>query len=334
MTHKIKIFKHLFFLIAIIALAAIQSGCMKEDYSDCPKNGVIKVKVFFTKHNDGNIDLFEKEVTKVDMFFFNKKGTLVSHIIDTNGPFVNGYTKEVKLIEGEYNVVVWANLFEDTKIEGINVDEICYDKARLNVVTEEINKNLVVRNIPTTLFHSEVAFTVKNGGEILVDAPLTLDTKNINISVNFQKRDGTTCPKEEHTEPLKTFIKAQNGQYRFDNSLTNLNWITYLEHNALPWTGSIEKEPLYRCTFRTHRLIVGAKDLLTINIHHNDNTENPIYERSLVALIQLLSQYASQDALDRERTFNIDINITCETHMVGSIYINGWLVVEYGEDVH
>lgn len=86
---------------------------------------------------------------------------------------------------------------------------------------------------------------------------------------------------------------------------------------------------------------IESNDRIIITKTLDDGVEQVMYERSLVELINKTSAYGTQESLDREDTYVIDIDFRCndpwhdtgDTWFTCGIYINGWTVVEMHPEV-
>lgn len=95
------------------------TGCIKEDFSDCPPpvdpippveetDGLLKLQLSYTMHNQKEngvyIDRFYQEVHKADVFVFDQNGTFVTRATDHGiVPADSTYTRTMKLPAGTYH---------------------------------------------------------------------------------------------------------------------------------------------------------------------------------------------------------------------------------------
>ena len=173
------------------------TGCIKEDFSDCPPpvdpippveetDGLLKLQLSYTMHNQKEngvyIDRFYQEVHKADVFVFDQNGTFVTRATDHGiVPADSTYTRTMKLPAGTYHAVVWGNHYEDetTCNTGENIP------LESSSITLNEAKDRKITFLTDSLFHGMTArpFTVVAGEEQTVPVGLMKNRKDIRLLV-------------------------------------------------------------------------------------------------------------------------------------------------------
>lgn len=86
---------------------------------------------------------------------------------------------------------------------------------------------------------------------------------------------------------------------------------------------------------------IESNDRIIVTKTLGNGVEQVVYERSLVELINKTAQYGTQESLDREDTYVVDLDFRCndpwhdtgDTWFTCGITINGWTVVEMAPEV-
>lgn len=349
-------------LLAALLLPALQ-GCVKDDLSDCPTTGTLDVTLSYTYHNKGKADLLPDEIKKVDFFVFDAAGTFVSRITDATGPFVQGYHKQIELPGGDYRVVVWGNLTDEHKISQLETGQVCRDKALLSLHTYTgKDGNEYVQAQPTDLFYTSVDGKVLNGEVSRDSVSFTKDTKHITLNIRWRDQFGFYCIDESHAQETHCYITGQNGDMYFkDNTLPRNRWVIfrpdYVVQRSVDGASGIGSrvvvdrplppggEALVSADINVMRLMtypnIESNDRIIVTKTLENGVEQVVYERSLVELINKTAQYGTQESLDREDTYVVDLDFRCndpwhdtgDTWFTAGITINGWTIVEMQPEV-
>lgn len=359
-----------FWLLAALMLPGLQ-GCVKDDLSGCPVTGTLDLTLSYTYHNKGEADLLPEEIKKVDFFVFDEAGTFVSRVTDATGSFVKGYHKSLELPGGNYKVVVWGNLEnEQHRLSGLETGQVCLDKAWLGLHTYTgKDGNEYVQTQPTDLFYTLAAGRVRNGEVSRDTLTFTKNTKHITLNIRWRDQYGFYCIDPSHAKETHCYITGQNGDAYFkDNGLPRSRWVVFRPDYVVQRSAGDAGASPVRTPNVQGRVVVdrplppGGEALVSArinvmrlmtypNIESNDRiivtktlgngVEQVVYERSLVELINKTAQYGTQESLDREDTYVVDLDFRCndpwhdtgDTWFTCGITINGWTVVEMAPEV-
>lgn len=356
---RLKKCNHALCLLAALMLPALQ-GCIEDDLSGCPTTGTLDLALNYTYHKTGTADLMSQEITKVDFFVFDEAGAFVSRITDATGPFAAGYHKPLELPGGNYRVVAWGNLTDKYTISQLEAGQACYDKAMLSLQTYTgKDGNEYVQTQPTDLFYAGMDCGVQNGEVKKDTVSFTKNTKHITLNIRWREQSGFYCNDQSHARETHCYIKGQNGDTYFkDNTLPRTRWVVFKPNYLVQrsagssaaevWSREAVDRPLppddgealVSAQINVMRLMaypnMESNDRIIVTKTLESGEEAVVYERSLVELINKTAQYGTQESLDREDTYVIDIDFRCndawhdagDTWATASITINGWTVVE------
>lgn len=102
-------FKHL----AILAFAlCLSASCIREDRSDCKGDVFIQLQYF----GDGDTDIFQEKIGKVNMYVYSLDGSRLysEHCFEGGSDEVTGQKVHLMLTPGNYRIVCWGNMNENT----------------------------------------------------------------------------------------------------------------------------------------------------------------------------------------------------------------------------
>lgn len=340
-----------------VLLAAGFCGCIKEDLSGCPTAGKLDVELTYTLHNttdaDGNpVDLFAQQVHRVEVFVFDAQGRYVKTVTDdepnrsavrsSRAAHAGTYHKQIELPTGEYRLVVWGNRYDRESVaSGTERLETGRVSLRQLASTDQVTL------LSDSLFHGMTAqaVTVKNGEEQTVPVSLTKDRNDVRLVVRYRAKGQT----EVSTYPIPAsqttaYLTDHNGTYDFTNAVASAQTFTYQPgrfgpeydkafHGLLP-AGAYptEQDYCYVADFSCLRLMKDHTDArIVVN---RKGTE--VYSRSLMELITKVEKYRTQEALDREDRYLIELLLEydpADANTLISISINGWNVVDRDIDL-
>lgn len=340
------------YLIALLSLLLAAGGlcsCIKEDLSDC--RFPVQLAITYTMHNtrtpDGTeySDRFAEQVHKIDVFAFDAEtGLLQTHITDDKIRPQAGqtYTRSIELPEGNYRFVVWGNRndAETAFAEQGNISTARLSLKQLQRAQQEVA--LLQDSLFCGISTQTVCVKEKQDPRQLQTATvdLTKDRNDVRVVVRWVeqgKNEPDYCTETEHAAKTKAMIIDSNGTYDFMNAIAADNEITYLPsrfgtqydkvfhgeetaQNVYPW-----KVPyFYVADFSELRLM---KDNIQARLVISQDGKT-IYTNGLIELISKSDQYKTQEALDREDHYLIEVVLRCDQPWsVICIYINGWRFV-------
>ena len=291
-------------------------GCIREDLSNCPVNG--EISHYLTFEYSKNIDFtdrFADAVATLDVFVFDNNQMLAG-IISNEGASLKAenYQMMLNLSDGMYTFVVWGGSRNSYRIFDV-VDNAApltegitqFDRLRLALNNGHTFKNT------DDLFHG-IAHDVHIRSDLSSHTHIGL-IKNTNII-------RVTVTGIFHPENIDISCSATNGEYRFDNSVSNHESLTSYEPVRT------ENENEVKADFKTLRLLTGMKSGLVI--HDTDKNED-VFSRDLIELLMLLPNVHTNDDLDRCDIY--DIKIDMHTDMSASVVINGYLVISSDREI-
>ncbi|NDV60009.1 FimB/Mfa2 family fimbrial subunit [Bacteroides sp. 519] len=125
-----------YYTIAIGVIALLLAGCIGEDSSDCPVYG----KLILNPALYGSDEL-TKKVGSIDAFVYDIDHQMVAHTrVTKNG---GSHFPEISFTvdPGEYNVVCWANVGVETRIEGLD-NKLPLEKCYLETISNQTSSSL------------------------------------------------------------------------------------------------------------------------------------------------------------------------------------------------
>lgn len=333
---------HQLFLLffGLLLSAGCLSGCIKDDLSDCPINvepepelepttGIFHLALTYTMHNTQEngtyVDLFNQQVHKVDVFVFNEAGQFVQQITEEASPkFAENYTKEIELPGGSYQFVVWGNHYEDETVHNYGDVATLLEEGRMTLQQIQ-NQDTEIELLTDSLFHgcTPQMVTVENGKDQIVPIDLMKNRNDVRVIVRWREKGMTEgyCTHTEHAKDITATIIDNNTVHDFLNNIVEKQEVTYQpgrfpEWYNPPFHGEMEVYPteqeyVYVADFSELRLMKDNADARLVI--HNTNGDL-VYEHALTGpdgLITRLEQYQTQEALDREDRYLIELLFEC-----------------------
>lgn len=309
-----------------------------QDLEECPpvppaKTGKVWFKLSFILHNemgeDGTYeDLLARYAQSVEIFIFDADGRFIQKQTDTRGPFTDDYRMQAELAPGDYRAISWVNLHANPGIillsepqAGITTfDEM---QIQLRQIALKSTQNAATKLIP--LFHGDTqTFTVRaNEGydqEIVIPAGLTRDTNRICFAVSWRDKDTQKlCPRWMHADSTRIYIDDNYGAIGFDNLPVKTDSLTYIPtylsgeqaSKSTPAADGDDEAATLRAETGMLRLMTTSTPALRICRLQPDGSEKTVYQAALMDDF-IARLYKTQEALDREDLFNIELEFTCE----------------------
>lgn len=184
-------------VVFLLALSSAATGCIKEDYSNCPTGVYVTFDTSNPKHD------YAARVQSVDLYFYDSEGDLTRHYYyekeqlrrSDRAAYVGG------LPAGEYRLLAIVNGGFETQTENVQK----FSTIRSRIAGETVKNNL------TDFFTAEKQVTVRSGAARNRAERMTLDKHNNNIRLNVLY-DGYAASPETM---LEAFITENNGVYEF-----------------------------------------------------------------------------------------------------------------------
>lgn len=304
-------------------------GCIKEDFSDCPppvnppieqNDGSVKLQLTYTLHthqrNGAYIDRLMQEVHQTDVFVFNNEGDLVKHEKEAvPSDAVTPYTRTFHLPAGDYQVVVWGNHHEEESQCHMGPD-VPLESGRMRL------RQRVIPYLNDSLFHgiTPQPFTVVAGEEQTVPVDLMKNRNDIRLLVRWHEKGterGHYCSHASHFANLQARIIDSNGAYTFRNEPVRRDTFVYMgcdfepaaRYDSVFYGDTLPplKDTFFKADFPMQRLMKESEARL--QLYRGDTL---VYQRRLLDVINRIEAYATQEALDREDHYLIELLFACE----------------------
>lgn len=327
----------------ILALALSLQGCIFDDLSHCPTDSGI---VLSLSYRLGTEEVQTLPLKHVSFYVFDARKRFVCCVTDANEPFTADHTYYVPLPEGIYTVVSWANLHERVMISPepfipgeTTLDEAC---VRLSEATPSIPHESKAAEddtsrLPTAggvdqflYYGAEKSIAVHTGQTTRKVIGLKRNTKVINLSVRYNRADGTPCDDPSHHPDA--CIRTADGIFKFDNSLSPCcPYLLECTRRDDPITGGFDAA-FHKMTLRPDEP-VEPEIILTAP----GNRAEVIYQASLMEWLRGTG-YDSQEKLDNTHEYLVELRFTCThgsdgTHTTIRVFVNGWEYVPMDDGV-
>lgn len=309
-------------LLTISLLLLLLSGCTKDDLSVCVTSTAFKCSFEF---NDEQTDQFAKLVNKIDLYIFDASGLLVKHISEAKEHLPEGYTVTTNLNYGTYTAVLYGtvdgnkevsvgtkqgNLTTVLKAMKEGESRMADMRLMLNSITGQTDKDLGV------VLHGMVSnFTVTS----------TPETHNVQFIRNTHVMELNVSGLENITTPARSLsdvlvrVEGNNKAYLYDNTLDmELGKVTHA-----PYWQKFSNNILVS---RLSVLRLFKEHPMTLKIYHGNNN---IWQLNLTAEIMKSPDYTTNEDLDREDKFIINVKITTAGDI--TITVNGWTTTASSE---
>lgn len=307
----------------LLLLLFFMQSCIKDDHSDCNESA-LRLRFRYTLNNQYS-DLFGSEVRKVTVFVFDSDDKYVGYYSDSGDKLADNYIMTIPLPKGDYRVVAICdnlNTFSAGWIDSTNslhsefqpgVTAATDFRVVLNT-KEGTDGYLVPASVPGGFYTGYAADALSTyDTSNITNVDLMKDTKNIVVKIsglNFLTRVAVLPD---------VYITAVNGRYKNDNSIdTSHKMLKYAPYNTSV-TGDVMASYL-----KTMRLVKGNAPMLVIK---KPSDTGYLFNRDITELILSTPKYSSQEDIDREDTFVIELNFSqTDKDIVISVSINGWKV--------
>lgn len=317
----------------------LMAACVHDSYEDCPVEGKVDIALTYYKHHKGNNDLFADEVNRAGFYIFDKDSLFFRCDVVENFSLATGYHHKLTLPGGDYIIVSWCNGGTAWKPEVLTPGVTTLSEARMMLEAVPTTQGgYAVTGLPETLFFGlpqKRQIHVKNGKTVCDSIDLMKLTHDIRLRIRWKDQNGVYCTYKGHEEVTKPYLEIKNGEYGFRADMQKERFLTYFP-TYLP--SEVETPIDYasvRSDYRVGRLLAeGSTARVVLAEQMKDGKLERRYVRSLVELIRLTGQYDTQEQIDREERFDVDIDLRCldphhthaNTWMVIGIRINGWVV--------
>ena len=338
---------HQLFLLflGLLLSAGCLTGCIKDDLSDCPINvdpepepepepepttGTFRLALTYTMHNTQEngtyVDLFNDQVHKVDVFVFDESGRFIQQITEEAAPqFAENYTKEIELPGGDYQFVVWGNHYEDETVHNYGDITTLLEEGRMTLL-QTFSRSIEIGMLTDSLFHgcTPQTVTVENGKDQVVPIDLMKNRNDVRVVVRWREKGMTEgyCQHTEHAQSITATLTDNNAVHDFLNNIVDKQEVTYQPGRFPEWYDPFfhgerdiyptERKNVYVADFSELRLM---KDNADSRLVIRNAKGTVVYDHALTGpngLITQLEQYQTQEALDREDRYLIELLFECE----------------------
>ncbi|MEG2366097.1 MAG: FimB/Mfa2 family fimbrial subunit [Alistipes sp.] len=309
-----------FLRYSIIALT-LAVGCTREDLSECKVD--LRIQHRYTLNTE-NKDLFAQKVHQLALYVFdaNERFYDVTFIDDAKTLGADN-AFDVALPAGNYTLVTWAgepqtyHLGEaptgaELLTEGLRRGVTQLSDFRLRVSQEAVDTAIVTQ--PAHLFHGiERNIQVADVPEVqTVAIDLVKNTHLLHVSIV-----GLEALTRATSNPITVYVTGNNGSYCHDNTFdVTTRRVKYLPHSEVVTGDQMVS------WVQLLRLMPSHPLLLTVA----DTRNGAIYSQfDLLPYLMQLPDYGTQEGLDREEQFNVELKIDANYKVY--IKINEWQLI-------
>ena len=251
--------------------------------------------------------------------------------------FTYTYKMRLPLPPGRYNCVVWGGLNPDHYYGCMQGEE--KDTASMPVVSTTALEDMLIRidceveqlggttnhnvdYMPTPLFYGNsmnLDLDASSGEQVVV---IDLMKNSNQIRVNIEGLD-MLLSRANPYPGIDFRLSSPNGAYGFHNEFeTNCRTYTYLPQDMTRAGGKLTMD------FHTLRMLFDNGHAFTIN----DSRGDALFSADLLEdYIRKVEQYSTQQAVDEEDFF--EINISINSNLGVSVTVNGWDVTGKGSEI-
>lgn len=325
-------------LFTALCLAACLAGCIKEDFSGCPPvpphpapdEGEVELRVTYRKHlqreGEGYADLFYENMRWLAFYIFDEEGNCATWEEIESGE--NGFLPEgvayleffwpLYLKEGRYQAVVLGNCYDD-EMEVDGGKHRPFSESRLRLRAMEAGETGLLKH---NLFYgaTDSCFEVRAGEKLKVPIDLMKDRNDIRVLVRWQDKERHFCRQKSHLAGFEARLVGRNGVMDFGNRPLRDDSVVYLPGHLRPeaYHDSLfygagkhpEEGEVYKADFSTLRLMTDGEERL--RLYQEDSL---VYDCLLVDILKKVEAYRSQEMLDRQDHYLIELFFSC-THFV------------------
>lgn len=319
--------------LSVFAALPLLTGCIYQTLEPCPPvvTGRLWIEPSFTMHNytdtDGHYkELFTETASRIDLFYFDAAtGLLKAGVVDQEIPANGKYRIPVELPAGQYKALAWANLYgnDATSIspQALQIGVTHWDEMLVRL-SEAANHHILLHPTPLLWGKTDI-FTVDPAGyehDSVIPADFIRDTNIVDCYIRWRNKDTKKlCPLWMHADSTRIYIDAANSTYELkDNDLVPTDSIIYIptyQTGPLATIPTTEVVPgnaaILEASFTLMRLLTDRDPVLRITRLRPDGREQEVYRKGLMK--DFISHfYKTQESLDREERFVIELEFECE----------------------
>lgn len=303
-------------IFAMSSLMLLMAGCIKEDLSVCVTRTSFKCVYDFNKAES---DLFDQLVNKVDVYIFDASGLLVKHLSQVQDYLPQGYTISTDLKYGRYTAVLYGtvngnngvavgakqgDLTKALKAMKVGENRIEDLRLMLNSLNGYSDKDLNV------VLHGMVSqFEVTSAEKEPYNVSFIRNTSVVEMNIRGLEN---LVSETRALSDIAVRIEGNNKAYLHDNTLD----MELGKVNHAPYWQRFSNDVL---AVKSSVLRLFKEYPMTLKIYNGNDV---IWKLNLTAEIMKSPHYDTNEDLDREDTFVI--NVTVNTAGDFTIVVNGW----------
>ena len=329
--------------LLLLLSAFLAAGCIGDDVSGCPSVISLTVTAEITVGVNPSAD---NTFNQTGVYVFDASGVLVDYgrLVSEDG--TNGQVVELAVKEGRYTIVTWcgADFSNDYEIvvvtaSGTLTDTFAKGVTRLSDMRLRAKADRVCDTHTGNLFWNALTEVTVTGNvsQVKLDSKLQKNSNVVEVVLKGMEETPELLQKTAfsptRTQPAKAAAASGSryevrlttvaGVYKFDNTTdTSLSQ----SYTYLPYEAESRDGDLY-LRLRTMRLFTDIPALLTVT---DRQTGGVLYSADLIGLIMQNPAYRTQQDLDREDNYRIEIGGGAITPGAGTgitITVNGWEIV-------
>lgn len=312
-------------IVIFSLLCFLMGGCIGEDMDDC---GRFRLQFRHTYNNSGQ-DLLAEQVGCIRVYVFDRStGTLTDIVQPDREDIERGYM-DIEIENGVYTFVSWGCGGDDFARGGYAIDaaigSAAPDDFRLMLTCDPAAGGKGETSVvPHTQLFDHLFFAIAEdieamkGRDQTVELDFIMNTSTLKVIVNGLEH----LTRSAGDLPLDIFSTGSNYLYRSDNALDN----TAAKMLYQPYDGSADggSQTIF---IRQQRLSIveSVADPVMLYIRHAAEGYDMIMPLELVEAIRQNPAYRSQEAIDREDLFVIELSILLDLSV--RVTVNDWEII-------
>lgn len=323
---------------ALLLLLASCNSIIYDEEGDCTVTNKLQ---FVYDKNMKFADAFKHEVTSVSLYAFDKTtGKLAWQTTDKGDALAqDGYAITLPLSAGDYDLVAWCGLDNETSEESFTVKQMTVGTSTCADLSCSLNRKhdndgkAYTDSYLYPLFHGQLSLSLPNrddGGEYTYKMPLTKDTNHLRIILQHLSGKDVDVSKFSFT------LEDENGLLDYNNEPMDDEAIAYHEWNKESGAAGVETNGNAQTSIKVaiadltvSRLMVDHKVYLTIrNADNKVVLKIPFIDYALLVKGKYNEDIDDQDYLDRQDEYSMTFFLDEKDDWNDAfIYINSWRVV-------
>ena len=304
------------------------TGCVNEDFSDCPQ-GSFQAAFEYVHHTDNTCpDRFNIDVQQIDLYVFDATGCFLKCITCKGNPFPIDFRIDPELSAGSYTLVAWGNLSDEVILQPAFIaGQTTLEQALLSLNAAEdrsVNYKL------TPVFHAMKQVEVNNMKEQTEVLSFIKNENHLHLNVKWFENSGIPCIHRCADGVRVRVVDPKGATYKFDNPVVaSGNELTYNPYQSTN-NGAVNQ---LANVFSLMRLVEGEKLTLLIERLMQDGTIKELYRSDLIELIRMHPYSRVQAELDRQDVYEVEISLIddldgdTDTYMQTAITVAGWTII-------